>query len=171
MIRLMRLLLCLLLAMPAAASDAVTLQELRDANFPVITPDGGIVPFAKIAGEGHPVVIEFWATWCAPCRRTVPHLIELHRDWTSKGLVVIGLSIENPFTDAEKVKRFTSEAGVPYTIAFAPRDLYLRANRARNISLPRILVFGADGRLLERILSDSPQTGERLRSAVGKAFE
>jgi|GEM_PF-3231831 len=166
----MKLLLVLLLAMPVAAQNAVTLQELRDANFSVITPDGEIVPFAKIAGEGHPVVIEFWATWCAPCRRTVPHLIELNRTYGPKGLVVVGLTLENAFTDAQKVKRFIAETGVPYTIAFAPRDLYLRANRARTISLPRILVFDAKGQLVEHILNYGPETGERLRSAIAKLY-
>lgn len=164
-------LLVLLFALPIAADDAVTLQELHNANFSVITPDGKVVPFAKIVGEGHPVVIEFWATWCAPCRKTLPHLIEMSRSYGPKGLVVVGLTLENPIIDAEKVKRFTSEAGVPYPIAFAPRDLYRRANRAQNISLPRILVFGADGQLIEHILNYSPETGDRLRSAVAKAFK
>src|SRR5258706_12904236 len=68
------------------------------------------------AGRGKTVyVIEFWATWCGPCRHSIPHLKELQGKFKNKGGVVIGISDEEPDT----VKSFVKKLGakMEYTIA------------------------------------------------------
>jgi thiol-disulfide isomerase/thioredoxin len=65
-------------------------------------------------------VVEFWATWCAPCKRSIPHLTELQRDYGSKGLQIIGISDE----PVDTVKKFVTEKGssMDYTVATQKKD-------------------------------------------------
>ena len=53
--------------------------------------------------QGEVVLLDFWATWCSPCRKTMPHLQELHEKYKDKGLVVLGVSLD---TNSRVVKRF-----------------------------------------------------------------
>lgn len=69
-----------------------------------------------LAGKGEKVfVVEFWATWCDPCRRSIPHLSELYNEYHGKGLEIIGISDE----DAETVKPYVKRMGkkMSYTVA------------------------------------------------------
>lgn len=68
---------------------------------------------AKLRGKI--VVVEFWATWCPPCRKEIPHFIKLHEQTSRDTLVVVGISKEDPGT----LKRFVQEHKVPYPIASA----------------------------------------------------
>ncbi|MGB9626178.1 MAG: TlpA family protein disulfide reductase [Phycisphaerae bacterium] len=68
------------------------------------------------AGRGKQVfVIEFWATWCPPCRKAIPHLSEIQKKYRDKGVVVVGITEEEP----DIVKPFVKEAGdnMDYTVA------------------------------------------------------
>jgi len=68
------------------------------------------------AGRGKQVfVIEFWATWCPPCRKAIPHLSEIQKKYKDKGVVVVGITEEEP----DVVQPFVKEAGdnMAYTIA------------------------------------------------------
>ena len=72
---------------PAVANLAFTLKDM----------DGRDVQLA--AFRGHPIVLNFWATWCGPCRLEIPHLVELASQYQSQGLVVLGISTDDDPSD------------------------------------------------------------------------
>ena len=61
---------------------------------------------------GKVVVVEFWATWCPPCRKSIPHLIELNKKFADKGVVFIGLSDETQ----DKVAPFVKQMNMDYAV-------------------------------------------------------
>jgi thiol-disulfide isomerase/thioredoxin len=63
--------------------------------------------------KGKPVILEFWATWCGPCRTSIPHLNEVHKKYKDKGLVIIGVTDE----DNQTIRKFTKEVPMDYTPA------------------------------------------------------
>ena len=69
-------------------------------------------PLSLARLRGRIVVVEFWATWCPPCRKSIPHLIELHKTYAPKGVVIVGLSDE-PKT---KVEPFAAGLGMTYAV-------------------------------------------------------
>jgi thiol-disulfide isomerase/thioredoxin len=147
----------------------ISLAGVRNDDIQVTTLQGERVALRTLIGEGQPVVMEFWATWCVPCRKTMPHLNELSRKYARDGLVVIGLTVEDPARDAEKVRQFIASARVTYPIAFASRDFYQQMNQKREIGVPKILIFDRSGRLVEHIKSYSPFTNRRVSAAVATA--
>ena len=70
--------------------------------------------------EGKVYVVEFWATWCPPCKVSIPHLTEVQEQFKDKGVTVIGISSEN---DLERVKGFVTGQGekMEYTVAMDPK--------------------------------------------------
>ena len=64
--------------------------------------------------KGKVVLIEFWATWCPPCRSSIPVIERLHRTYGGKGLVVLAISMDEGGWD--KVKAFTAEQGITYSV-------------------------------------------------------
>ena len=67
--------------------------------------------------RGRIVVLEFWATWCGPCRATIPHLIELHKQTAPKGVVIVSLTSES----RGDVERFAKQMGMIYAIGGGSR--------------------------------------------------
>jgi len=70
--------------------------------------------------RGRVVLLDFWATWCAPCLKTMPELEALHRRHRERGLTVLGVSIDEG--GAERVKRFAKARKVTYPIAIDSAD-------------------------------------------------
>ena len=66
--------------------------------------------------EGSVYIVEFWATWCPPCRKSIPHLTKLQKQFKEKGVTIIGISNEK---DLEKVKKYVAKQGgkMDYTVA------------------------------------------------------
>lgn len=69
--------------------------------------------FKGNAEAGKPMIVEFWATWCGPCRKGIPHLNEIYAKNKDKGLVIIGVSDE----EKEVVEKFTKTVPMDYTVA------------------------------------------------------
>ena len=99
MLRKLTLVLCGLLALPAVARDV----EVGKPAPPLTarTLDGG--DFSLQAQRGKVVIVNFWATWCSPCRKEMPALDAYYEKHRGDGLVLLGISMDNP-SDRDKVK-------------------------------------------------------------------
>jgi cytochrome c biogenesis protein CcmG, thiol:disulfide interchange protein DsbE len=155
---------------PARPSPGPTLDQLKARDFTVKTLDGESVSLNTLLGEGKPVLIDFWATWCGPCRMVIPHLGELHRKYGKDGLVVIGMNLENPAEDQQAVKSFVKRYRMDYQNVFAPHAIYQFFSGQAAARIPYTLVFGADGKLVWRLVGYSPQMSSALNGAVAKAL-
>ena len=78
------------------------------------------------------LILDFYATWCVPCRDSVPHLIGLQKKYEDQGLGVVGLNVGGP-GDEQEVPAFAKEFGIQYTLAKPDDDLasFLMADRTR----------------------------------------
>ena len=74
--------------------------------------------------NGKPLLVNFWATWCVPCRKEMPGLMELHEKYADQGFEVIGLAAEldTAGSDPEKVANFINEMGIRYPILFGEME-------------------------------------------------
>lgn len=100
--------------------------------------------------QGKVLVLDFYATWCEPCRKSIPQLISLQNKYGAKDLQVVGLNVGGP-DDRIKVASFARELGIQYPLGFpdqALSDLFLSDNQ----TIPQTFIFGRDGRLQKRII-------------------
>ncbi len=153
-------------------SDDFTLQSILEHHPMVVTLEGASTSLAELLNaEGRPVVITFWATWCSPCRKEVPHLSDLSNRFKDAGLKVIGLTVEDPNTARDQVRAFMREQEVTYPIAFASESVYRLFNREdATVLLPRVFVFDGDGRLVAHVGKYYPRKTVRdITDAIKKA--
>src|SRR6185295_9057685 len=99
-------------APPAHAADATSMPS---PSFVLKDLDGKTLKYSDL--KGHPVVLDFWATWCQPCRSAMPHLDVIQDRYAAKGLVVVGVSVDDG--SPQRVKRFVDHLGVKFRMAMA----------------------------------------------------
>lgn len=120
--------------------------------------------------SGKVMLVNLWATWCGPCRMETPELVRLHKEFQSKGVVMIGLSTEDPEVSADKVDDFVKEYKVDYQIGWASRDVALTLMQGRG-SIPQSFIFGRDGRIVRRFIGFRPDlTPDQIKKALEEAL-
>ena len=125
-------------------------------------PDGKRSIFSEYKGKV--LVLDFYATWCVPCRDSVPHLIGMQKKYEDQGLVVVGLNVGGPGDD-EKVPEFAKEFGIQYPLA-KPDEELVTFLLGDNDGIPQTFVFDRQGQLVRRFVGFGPGTGQYLDSAV-----
>ena len=114
------------------------------------------------------VVLDLWATWCNPCRAEIPHLVDLSKEYGSKGVQVVGLTTESPQTDTEKVRDFAKEMNINYKLGWARADMAMALMNGRP-SIPQTFVIGPGGSILFHQIGYSANLPLVIRDAIGRA--
>jgi len=99
--------------------------------------------------KGKVILLDFWATWCPPCRKEIPGFVELYNTYKSRGLVVIGVSMDDT-DDLADVKRYAAQIKMNYPIllGFGREDDLKPA--FGELPLPTSFVIARDGRICAR---------------------
>ena len=146
--------------MPPLETSSINNLGWRDA-------DGKRSLFSEYKGKV--LVLDYYATWCNPCRKSVPHLIELQKKHAAEGLQVIGLNVGGP-QDEEKVPGFARELGIQYPLAVPDEEL-VSFMLADDAGIPQTFVFDREGMLVERVVGFGVGTGARIDAAVENALK
>lgn len=104
------------------------------------TLDGEEVTLASF--EGEPVLLNFWATWCTPCRREMPFLQSLHEEYSPEGLQVVGVSVDSRASESQ-IRSFLDQVGVTYPILHDPEGRGMDVFSV--LGLPATYIVGRDG--------------------------
>jgi thiol-disulfide isomerase/thioredoxin len=102
-------------------------------------------PLSLSASHGKVILLNFWATWCGPCRAEIPDLIELQKKYSDK-LQIIGLDVDDD--DSTEVKKFVTANGINYPIAMATNEI--RSQYGGVAALPTSFVLDSEGRVVQK---------------------
>lgn len=113
-------------------------------------------------------MLDFYATWCPPCREEVPHLVRLQKQYEGRGLRVIGLNVGGA-DDRDKVPGFVKEFGIPYQLGY-PDEQMVNLYFSDDDRIPQTYVFDRTGTLVKRFVSYGANMPAELERTVQTAL-
>lgn len=116
--------------------------------------------------RGQVVVVDFWASWCTPCRRSIPWLNEMHAKYAKDGLVIVGVNVDKDRHDAE---HFLDEVPIEFEIIYDPNGEL--ATRYGVEGMPSSYVFGRDGELAARHLGFQNAKRPEYEALLGRLLK
>jgi len=147
-------------APPAAARDFTSEAEWVDLK--------GLQD--RLAKErGRVVVINYWATWCEPCREEFPEFVEFHQQWAGRGVTFWAMSLDVASVRDTEVKKFLAEQRVPFPVFIRaatedPNDFINAIDQRWTGELPATFVYDREGRRKHSLFGK--QTRKSLEDAV-----
>jgi peroxiredoxin len=116
----------------------------KAANFSLKTSDGKVIELAKLKGKV--VLVNFWATWCPPCRAEIPDFMKVYSEYKSKGLEMIGISVDQDGWEA--VTPFLKKNPINYPIVVDDGSV---AKSYGNIeAIPTTIIVDKNGNIVAR---------------------
>jgi thiol-disulfide isomerase/thioredoxin len=131
-------------------------------DFTLKTIDGKDVKLSALRGKA--VLLNFWATWCGPCKIEIPWFIELQKQYASQGLVVIGVAMDDNAKDV--VPKFAQDMKIDYPILLGTEQV---ADQYGGVEgLPMTFYIGRDGKIVKKIpgLTSHSDIEESIKAAL-----
>ncbi len=150
----------LLLLLPGCPQKTGDLAQAPD--FSLKTLNGQEITLSGLRGKV--ILLDFWATWCGPCKESIPHLAQLYRNQRERGFELIGMS-KDRLEDIEMVRRFVTSMEIPYPIVITPDEV---ARKYRVTGLPTAILIDRRGTIRERIVGFNRAIGQQIESKVGE---
>jgi len=133
-----------LVALAATFAQAATVPPSPAPDWTLNDIDGNSVSFAQFKGKT--VVIDFWATWCPPCRDEIPGYIELQEEYAKDDLVIIGVSLDRK--GPEVVKSFMEKFGMNYVVVMGNENTVEAFGGFRGI--PTTFIVDREGNIRDK---------------------
>ena len=110
--------------------------------------------------NGKTVILDFWASWCGPCRNSIPFYNKMQEKYGEKGLVVIGINVnENEST----VRKAIEDLGITYYVAM-PNNTFNTHFQVQGI--PSMYLFDTEGNLIDNFVGYAPQLDNKIESLI-----
>ena len=119
--------------------------------------------------RGKVVLLDFWATWCLPCRHSIPELVELQDKYRDKGLVVIGISVDDPLqANNNYLSAYMEKYKINYTILRADEKTTVSYFGNGNFAIPTIFFINRDGLIVNKGMGFIPGAVEKSLTKILK---
>ncbi|MDZ4746102.1 MAG: TlpA disulfide reductase family protein [bacterium] len=126
---------------PAGKAPEIT---WKDSN-------GKLISFSE-ATAGKIVLLNFWATWCGPCKRELPDLVAIAREMGVKGVVVVGIAVDQDERKLQIVKSFVEKAGIPYINIVDSDDKIITDAYGGIPAVPATFIIDRQGNIVQRLV-------------------
>ena len=138
---------------PAAVSKSSVSKPAVDTSQLQPAPAWSLVnlegkPVTSESLKGKVVIVDFWATWCGPCRASIPHLVALQNTYKAKGFEVVGVSLDQQ--GPAVVEAFVNKYEIPYTIVMGNQKVVDSFGGVRGI--PTAFIISQDGKIYRKIV-------------------
>lgn len=113
--------------------------------------------------KGKVVMIEYWATWCPPCRESIPEMEELYKKYKDKGFVILGISMDKGKDIHAEISSFLKEYSVTYPVLMDDSKVSVQYGV---VSLPTSFIINRDGRIVNKRIGFIPGSSEELSREI-----
>jgi len=111
--------------------------------------------------QGKVVLVDFWATWCGPCRKEIPHLVKLYDTYKSKGFVILGVGLDRQ----SNIAKFVADNKISYTVLVDEKSVAARPYGVSGI--PRTLIIDKKGRIAFDHTGFAPGMEKEMEAEIG----
>jgi peroxiredoxin len=129
---------------PATQSIVNPLENKTAPDFNLPTTNGKNLKLSDL--KGNVVLLDFWATWCPPCRRGIPDLVSLKKQYKDKGFEIIGISLDQENTIANVIP-FIKDYKINYPIVYGDMDII--QNYGGIQSIPTSFIINKEGKIIK----------------------
>jgi cytochrome c biogenesis protein CcmG/thiol:disulfide interchange protein DsbE len=126
------------------------------------TVDGASMTLSSM--RGHPVLLDFWATWCVPCREQLPGMAKLYRETKDQGLVLLGIDDDET---PEKALAWLKENHYPWPSLFDGKTRVAR-EKFKVSGIPTVVLIDRQGQIAEYLVGFGTETEQAIRAALRK---
>jgi thiol-disulfide isomerase/thioredoxin len=115
--------------------------------------------------RGKVVLLDFWATWCAPCREEIPHFVEMQEKYRGQGLEIVGVSVDD---SAEPVRKFYQEYKMNYPVVMG--DEKVAGAYGGVLGLPIAFLIDREGKIVKKHIgqTDASLFEREVEELLGK---
>jgi len=121
-------------------------------DFELVDLSGSTKSLADYSGKV--VMLNFWATWCGPCKREIPDFIELQDEYRDQGFEIVGISLDDP-AKTDEVARFSRDQGINYDVLYGHRGVAEAYGGVR--SIPTTFLIDRSGAVVASITGVQPK--------------